>query len=267
MSDHSAPPPVEIRSSACKVGYLRSMLAMRWYIDHGRDDSAAMSIGRLAHMAILQPDRKPPVWTGGRRAGAEWDAFCSDHAGEETYTQAENETAKAIAAAVYANPDAADLLSGTQRELPISWPDGHGGTCGTRIDAWKAGVLIDVKTAREIGRRDMGWTARRMGYDVQFGFMRWGLAALKIGPQAPACWIVAVENKPPYDCACYRIDPMQIAEGQAAAYETVERFRACERVGKYPGVSPGREMLTLPPRQTDESATPPAEVGAAEELG
>src|SRR5512142_442344 len=55
-------------------------------------DSARFALGRAAHTAIMEPDRFAldyAVWQGGRRAGAEWEAFKAAHAGHTVLTSDE----------------------------------------------------------------------------------------------------------------------------------------------------------------------------------
>lgn len=258
-------PRAEIRSSAVKVGYLKSMLAMRHYIDHGRDGTDALSFGRLAHVAILTPECPPAVWDGGRRAGPAWAAFLEQNVGREIATAAEWSDAQECAAAVYANRHAAALLADTKREMPIDWMDSSGGKCGTRADAWKRGILVDVKTTRDISARSFTADCARMAYHVQFGFTRLGLAVAGLDT-CPAVYVISVESSAPWDVAVRRFDPMDLNAGQKAAYRTVIRFRECENAGVFGGVSDGIEDIVLPPWATGEADKVPAVAGSAAEL-
>ena len=55
-----------------------SPLHYRDAVETQKDATGAMNVGTAEHCMVLEPDQFPPryvVWTGGRRAGKEWDNF------------------------------------------------------------------------------------------------------------------------------------------------------------------------------------------------
>ena len=89
----------------------RSPLHYRYAKDNPNPTTSAMSLGTAAHCATLEPERFAAefvTWTGGRRAGKEWDAFKADAEAAQRLilTEDERDTALAIAQAVRACPDA-----------------------------------------------------------------------------------------------------------------------------------------------------------------
>src|SRR5690606_40852932 len=81
----------------------RSPAHFRHALDAEDKDTPARAFGRLAHLAVLEPERvteSVAVWTGGRRAGKEWEAFKADAGAKEIVTDADLTRAAEIAAAV-----------------------------------------------------------------------------------------------------------------------------------------------------------------------
>ena len=89
----------------------------------GHRDSDAMRFGRVLHLAVLEPDLLPSqvaVWSGGRRAGKEWDAFKSHHAAREILTEAEFDDVQGAALSVLARREFGPYLTGPS-EVSIKW--------------------------------------------------------------------------------------------------------------------------------------------------
>ena len=97
----------------------------------------------------------------------EYQAFLDASAGKEILTAADAETVKAIVKAFKKNRDAVQLLKGTKREKPLFWTDDNGILCKCRIDAYKAGLIVDLKTAQDAETETFTKEALRYGYDVQ----------------------------------------------------------------------------------------------------
>lgn len=234
-----------LRATALKVGYLKSMLHMRHYMLYGRDDTAAMSFGRLAHIAVLQPNNRPELWTGGKRSGKAWDIFEEQNAGKEIATMAEWRGACELAESVRANPAVNALLSDCMIEGRLDYADGDLGLCTARPDAFKPGILIDLKTTGRIDDQSLIRTVGGMAYHLQFGWYAWMIGQL-FGVAVPDCYMIAVESKPPYDCRVVKLWKFDVTAGMAAAIETARRYRDCEKVGKWPGINREVTEIQLP---------------------
>jgi hypothetical protein len=247
LLDIAAPPQrATLRASAIKVGYLKSMLHMRHYIEHGREDSPGMLFGRLVHMAVLEPDKKPSIWTGGRKAGKEYDNWlCEQPEGREQTTTAEWSEVQACAGSVLSNKQAVELLDGTKREMALFSEVTQYGKVSARLDAWKPGVLPDLKTTGQIDRRSLERTCAGMAYHIQFGWYSRILDALKLD-HLPNCYGIFVESNPPYDVAVYPIAKASVMMGIIEAGKIAEKYRACELRREWPGQQTESDPIELP---------------------
>ena len=147
----------------------------KYFLENQREDTAAFAFGRAVHAAILTPSafKKdfvviPEGIDRRTKAGKEeYQAFLDASAGKEILTAADAETVKAIVKAFKKNRDAVQLLKGTKREKPLFWTDDNGILCKCRIDAYKAGLIVDLKTAQDAETETFTKEALRYGYDVQ----------------------------------------------------------------------------------------------------
>jgi hypothetical protein len=113
------------------------------------------------------------------------------------------------------------------------------------LDAWKPGVLIDLKTTGQVDKRAFERTCAGMAYHIQFGWYSWLLTARELD-RLPTCHAIVVESKPPYDVACYRISNFDVMAGMAEAGKVAAQYRACELRREWPGQQTDEEEIQLP---------------------
>jgi hypothetical protein len=224
-----------ITASAIKAGRT-SMAHMHHEMQRARGEagSAAMRLGTLAHMAVLEPTRWADVVTyDGTRRGKHWDAFAASHSGREIVTATEHATVSAMLRALQADRTASALLTACiYRERSLRWDGGDGiGNCKARIDAYGTYCLLDYKTTRLLGKDGQAFmrAAEGLGYLHQ---MAWYWRALGKGSSV---FVVAQENVAPYCAGVYEI-PQQMLEAVLVECESIARqYRIAERTGIYRG--------------------------------
>src|SRR6266446_6430909 len=89
-----------------------------------RADTDAMKLGRVTHLAVLEPEkfrRSIAVWDGGRRAGKDYEAFAAKNQDRELLTEDEFAECTALQAAVRAHSIASRYISGGKSEVTILW--------------------------------------------------------------------------------------------------------------------------------------------------
>jgi exodeoxyribonuclease VIII len=230
----------------------RSPLHYRHAKLNPRAPSKAMALGTAAHCATLEPDRfaaEFAAWTGGRRAGKEWDAFVA-HAesdGLTVITSDEMAAALAIAAAVRACPDAAKYLASGSSEVSMVW-DARGFLCRGRVD-WLTevdgcDVLVGLKTTRDCRPREFGRQSANLAYHWQWAFYRDGFEA--VTGRAPFMVEIVVESTPPHAVAVYIIGEGVMCQGRDEYTAALDELGECQRVGVWPGPVTGEQELTLP---------------------
>ena len=222
----------------------------KYYLENAREDTAAYKFGRAVHAAILTPEEYKTGYAVApevdRRTKAGKDAyqdFLEASAGKEILSAQDAETIKAIADAYQANRDAVALLEGTKREEPIFWTDDNGILCKCKVDAYKAGIMIDLKTTQDAETGAFTREALRYGYDVQAAHY---IDAYQhtIASSLPEWYFIAIEKAEPYAINILRADAGFIDHGFIIRQQLIERLKACRDVNSYPGY--GMNELYLP---------------------
>lgn len=214
-------------------------------------DDAALRLGRVAHTAILEPDRMPldfAVFTGARRQGKVWDAFEAANAGRTIIKQNEYAQAIAMRDAVRSHPQAGRYFRSGRAEHTIVWADEATGIpCKARVD-WiddETGTLVDLKTSADIEMRRFGSIAARFGYHCQIAWYLRGLSKA-LGMEMKSARIIAVESEPPHDVGVFIVDEDTIYAGGEECDELLARVRECAASNVWPGRYADEEPLQLP---------------------
>lgn len=230
----------------------RSPLHYRWAKDHPEPPTPAMILGTFTHRMILEPDRIGDfvVW-GDKpdqkvRMGRKWDEFKAEHEGRTIITKTERNAMVQIAVAVRRNPTVAQLLKGGRSEVSMVWKDTElGHLCKGRMDyLCPQPIILDLKTARDARPFQFGNQAYKLGYHIKLAMYQNGYLALT-GELAPVK-IIAVESKPPYDCAIYKVSNDVLLQGHEDYQRLMTRIRECEESGVWPGAVEDEADLTLP---------------------
>jgi hypothetical protein len=244
----------------------RSPMHYKFRRDNERD-SAALSFGRTAHTAILEPERferECVVWdertASGRarpRTGADWEKFCADNAGRTIVKLDEFRFACAVRDAVRRKPSAVRYLNEGEPEVSILWHDAETGRpCKGRID-WLTTVygiptVVGLKTARDHALRPFSSQAARLLYHLQWAMYHDGYAAL-FGGREPRMIEIVVETSPPYDSTVYMVPPEVLEAGREDYRRLLARLDECERTNLWPGVSENEMVFELPAWMFDDA--------------
>ena len=223
----------------------------KYFLENQREDTAAFAFGRAVHAAILTPSafKKdfvviPEGIDRRTKAGKEeYQAFLDASAGKEILTAADAETVKAIVKAFKKNRDAVQLLKGTKREKPLFWTDDNGILCKCRIDAYKTGLIVDLKTAQDAETETFTKESLRYGYDVQAAHY---LDAYQHKESAvrPEWYFIVIEKTEPYAINILRADIGFLDYGFIRRQELIEKLKVCQDQKAYPDY--GINELCLP---------------------
>ena len=131
-----------------------------------RTDSATFRLGRLCHMAVLEPDRfavDVAVFDGPTRRGKAWDEFQTANSGcSEIVSEPEYMTAIAVAASVAHHPTASELLRAGISEVSMTG-EVHGVQCKGRLDhIGPASLITDLKTSQNCHPRAFSMASHTM---------------------------------------------------------------------------------------------------------
>jgi exodeoxyribonuclease VIII len=229
----------------------RSPRHFKYGLEHERDDTPAMRLGRAVHAATLEPDSFPVlygVWDGARR-GAQWNAFAlaCDEAGLEVLTRAEYDTCLAIRDAVRSDPVAGPYLQAAlETEKTLEWTDsGTSLRCKSRVDALGAWYVADLKTTRDAGPVEFPKTAARLMYAHQLAFYCNGAEAV-YGSGFDAV-LIAVESEAPHDVCTYLVSEDDLWAARDEVARLLARVKECLTTDTWPGRFTQPQTLTLPP--------------------
>jgi hypothetical protein len=243
---------------------------------HDRKESEAFKIGRLAHLAVLEPELfndtvvvAPECDRRTKEGKAIWAAFTDDlaNAGKDVLKQQEYTQVRAIQASVARHPAANLLLSGKgpTRELSVYWNEhvepsvkypmlDKDVLCRCRPDLLippksvgnGGGIVVDLKTTRDASPNGFKKSVRMFRYDVQAA---WYLDGVNQGfakgePMFSTFLFIAVEKEPPYGVAVYQLDEADIISGREKARSDLATYAHATSTGVYDAYSPQIQLLT-----------------------
>ena len=238
-----------------------SPLNYKWAKEHPTKSTPAMAIGTATHAAVLEPHRMKTdfiLWTGGARKSKAWDLFKEAAGDRQILNETEWSEVVAMHDSVRSNPLAMKYLAEGVAEVTLVWTDPHTGIVHhARVD-WVTVVdgklvFVDLKTTRDASYRKFCADAYKLGYHIQFGLYVDG--GFYIFGETPRFVVIAVENKPPYDCAVYTVPDEVLQQGHDEYLRYEETIAACRESGFWPGRSTCEMELTLPSWATDNDET------------
>lgn len=261
-------------ASNSRLSKLRQSPAhLKAYLDQPTD-AAHFALGRATHSAILEPDDFASNYVSAGRcsaikksdklqcdnagsiyAGGEW--FCGTHGkGIGTFATAtvlppaDYKATIGMRDSVLAHPKASRLLSGKgEAELSAVWVDAESGVqCKARLDRYSpliaGGAIVDIKTTEDASPRAFESSIYKWGYHRQAAFYL--AAARATGLAAEHFVVVAVEKKPPFAVALYRITEGAIAAGEEQLKPLLATYGRCVETNTWPGYSENIEDIAIP---------------------
>jgi hypothetical protein len=222
----------------------------RYRKTHERADSPAMALGRAIHTAVLEPDRflvEFSYYDGPRRAGEVWEKFAAANAGRTILKPDEYEKVLDVRDAIRAHKVARRLLRWGRPEVTLQWTDPE---TRLRLKArpdWlgAGGVLLDLKSTRDIEMRSFSRLAVRMSYIEQLAFYRLGKRAC--GYEDGPAYLLAVEVEGPHDVGVFEVEADALDTGEDTVRELLQRVKDYRHFKYPPGRYPGVETLDVPP--------------------
>lgn len=228
-----------------------SALAYKYGLDHDRKDPPALALGRAVHTLVFEPDNfgsEYAIFGGAVRKGKEWDAFAADNEGRTIFKQNEIAEARAMAAAIRANPLVQPYLKAAgQFERVVSWTDPATGLFAKAKMDWiipSQRILIDLKTTKSIAPRRFAADVARYKYHGQMAHYSNG-CEYGLGWRPDRVILIAVEKSAPYDVAVYEMDDAGKECGKELAATLLGRIKWCEERNVWPGAQFDWDTRTL----------------------
>ena len=224
----------------------KSPAHFKWARTAETPDTPALRFGRAVHAAMLTPSafkRDYAVLPDGidRRTKAgkeEYQAFLDASAGKEILTE---DDAKTIKQMVKVCPKA--IYKGTKREKELYWTDPDTGvSCKGRLDAIRAGKVIDYKTTTDASTDGFAKEAIRYGYDLQAAMYL--EAAKQNGYGDCEFWFVAQEKSEPYAVNIIKAGDAFLDRGRWLMLDLLGKYKECAEKNEWPGY--GTNELIIP---------------------
>ena len=254
-----------LNATALKQGIVSPLHMHAVLTGEGKETTPAMRWGTLAHLVVLEPERfhkETVMWTGRElksgknkgettfaHSGAEWEEFEAEaeRTGRTPVDEPECDELLALSNSVHANRHAHRLIAGSEHELSLFWTDRRYGPAKARVDGYgKRSIgLVEYKTTAQVAPEAFGRTFFNLHYGLQLAWYRHALQTIYRRKTMPVHVIVS-EAKPPHDCVVYRVSDEVLDAGYERAVEVAMRYRICEHLCEYPGVSSEIEELSLP---------------------
>ena len=191
-------------------------------------DSPALSLGRLVHLAVLEPHRLDDIKvTEGTKATKAYKDAVAQFGSANVFTQSEYTSASYISEAVWKNKEVASLLETCRMEVPaIKEIDGY--AVRGKADALGFNRIIDLKTTSDPVEK-FHWTAKNYNYALQ--------AALYMYLFDVDEFIFLVVNKDTKDLAIYECSGEFIQAGWDSVMRGIDVYK------KYIAVDNSKEII------------------------
>lgn len=207
--------------------------------------SDAFTLGTAAHSLILEGDTSGIVvveadnWLTKDAKAAKAAALAE---GKQPLLTKEIEQVLAMTHAVMAHPEAWKLFKDHKAEQSVFWEeDGLALKC--RPDAWKPGLLIDLKTTVNADPNEFGKVAHSFGYHQSAAHYIDGVKAAT-GEELPFKFVL-VEKTAPYLVSVVELDWEAIDIGRGLNDRAKRIYAECVESGTWPGY-PTTEPVSLP---------------------
>lgn len=236
--------------------------------------SAVFQFGQASHTAILEPETMDERVIVGlphdRRSNANkqaWGEFELEHFGKIILTREQHDGVLRIVDNVWANPEAAGLLTGGKAEqsyfamMDVIDPDDGSVLidnetgeiiqelvkCQTDYINWNAGYILDLKSTEDASEEGFGKSCANYRYPVQNAWYNDVLDASPYGRHPEAWAFLCFEKEPPFALGIYYLDDFDIARGRFAAQRDYKRIVECRRANHWPDYTVGgAKKLNLP---------------------
>ena len=252
-------------STTLKTAYDRSLA-------HAQVDiqTPSKQTGKIGHALILEPEKEILVTPNfDLRSKAQKPMirkWVEDNLGIELETVSRKTVDNAFrqATAVFADQDTLDVAQ-RMRDSVAAHPDAKwllfsedgksevtvigeldGVTTKVRLDRVGSYGFCDLKTTKNASARKFGWDAASYKYPLQMAWYhdRGGeyLPHIKLD----YCFIVAVENTPPYACNVFHVGPSELELGRAQYTAAFERYKVAWESDEWPSYDQIITPLALP---------------------
>lgn len=171
--------------------------------------------------------------------------------GKKVISQEEWDMCETIVDQINHSKVSGTLLKNAQKEISGYFSPMPGILISFRIDAFTdyegKGVLIDVKTSRDVSKRYVERTNYQDGRHIQFAIYCDALSAIKGRDFSELSYFLFIENSAPYCLAEHHADNGMMDAGKSEYKSLIKKLVKCHETNKWPGPQSQIETTTLAP--------------------
>lgn len=239
---------------------MRSPAHLKAWLTAPPEQTPAMRIGTLTHLAVLQPDLfgsttavAPIVDRRTKEGKSIWEQFQAQNTGKEIITNDEREQLTAMRDSVRIHPAASALLGeGTAEVSVFNQCVETGLPLKARMDWVRENAIVDLKTTEDASPAGFAKSVSNYRYDLQAAHYR---RMLKLQGRGELPYIlIAVEKEAPFAVAVYRIDEGDLTLADMQMQQQLRAIASCCEFNSWPAYSREVETLTLPKWHNQKAA-------------
>ncbi len=217
-------------------------------------ETAALRFGKLAHLAILEPElflsQTVVAPERGRRSNADkefWAEWEAQNIGKVGVTENELMELGAIANAVRGHKAVAHHIECGDKEVS-AWcvDDATGVLCKGRFDVLDNNVIVDIKTTDDASEQGFLKSIAKYRYYLQAAHYS-AILSSHMPFADPQFLFVAVEKTAPYGVNVFDMSNELNDKGIELRAVLLERFAECEKRHEWPGYAQEIIQVVLPP--------------------
>ena len=217
-----------------------------------REQTPAMRIGTLTHLAVLEPDSfdektviAPLVDKRTKEGKSIWEQFKGDNDGKDIITLDEHNQIVAMRDSVRKHQAAGKLLAKGGSEISVF------ATCPKtkvmmkgRFDWLDGNTIVDLKTTEDASPEGFAKSVANYRYHIQAAHYI-ALAGL-VGIKDATFKMIAVEKAPPYAIAVYELGAADLMLAESDRITLLEMFSSCTQFQSWPAYSQNITTISLP---------------------
>lgn len=241
-------------SKSALAQFRKSPAHYKAWIANPPEQTPAMRLGTLAHMAVFEPERyarsvamAPLVDKRTKEGKSIWQQFQTQNEGRELVTIDEHQQLQAMAKSVREHTTVAPFFVDLEPEVSIFVK------CAdtklmlkARLDGWSKDrkVILDLKTTEDASPAAFARSVLTFTYHIQAA--HYSALADQASGVYPRFLFVAVEKSEPYAVAVYELDIAAMAAGSLERCRLIEQFASCQEFDTWPSYPSEIQSLSLP---------------------
>lgn len=216
-----------------------------------RPATPAQEVGRIIHMAVLEPHRfdaqvavMPDVDRRTKEGKALYAEYVSANEGKTLVSASDHETYKLMQSQVWVDDTARKLLEKGDAEVSVFWEQ-DGLQCKARFDFISAlGVAVDLKTTQSSKPESFAYDAYKYGYHRQIAWYMRGAKA--VGLDLANMFLIAVEKTAPFPVSIFDLDAESYEVANMELDKLFAIYRKCKAENYWPAYEvDGKNVHTL----------------------